>query len=254
MTNVVIIEDEMHCSQALINLLQQVNPGVQVRAVLTTVQESILYLGKHQDADLILSDVQLSDGLSFEIFKQVPLSAPVVFITGFDHFMMNALSCNSIDYLLKPVCADDLEKALQKYHRLQQHFVVRQEGLMQLLDQLQHKKSRTRLLVKKGAEHVSLPYADIVLFYTEHKLVYVLDRFGKKYVCDKNLSELECELDQEQFFRLNRQYIVNIDFIRSFRAYERVKLQVELLQQDLPHVLIVSQETAPEFRKWLAGG
>lgn len=253
MTSVVIIEDEMHSSQALVSLLQQVSAGVEVKAVLPTVQQSIEYLSKHTDADLILSDVQLSDGLSFEIFQQVAISSPVIFITGYDHFMMHALSCNSIDYLLKPVCSEDLNKALQKYQRLQQHFAARQEGLTRLLDQLQPKK-RSRLLVKKGVEHVSLPFADIVLFYTEHKLVYVLDRCGKKYVSDKNLAELELELDREQFFRLNRQYIVNIDFIRSFRAYERVKLQVELLQQDLPHVLIVSQETAPEFRKWLAGG
>jgi DNA-binding LytR/AlgR family response regulator len=252
MTKVVIIEDESHAGQALVSLLQQVSPSAQVLAVISTVQEGISYLSGQHDADLILSDVQLSDGLSFSIFQQVPLTAPVIFITGYNHFMMNAFACNSIDYLLKPVGEEDLQKALQKYQRLQQHFAVRQEGLAQILDQL-HTKKRSRLVVKKGVEHISLPYCDVVLFYTENKLVYVVDRCGKKYLCDKNLAELEMELDREQFFRLNRQYIVNINYIRSFRSYERVKLQVELLQQDLQHILIVSQETAPEFRKWVAG-
>lgn len=252
MTKIVIIEDEKHAGRELVSLLHQVSPSAQVQAVIATVQEGISYLSRQHDADLILSDVQLSDGLSFHIFQQVPLTAPVVFITGYDHFMMNAFAFNSIDYLLKPVSSEDLQKALQKYQRLQQHFAVRQEGLVQFLDGMQIKK-KSRLLVKKGVEYVSLPYADIVLFYTENKLVYVVDRTGKKYLSDKNLSELEAELDREQFFRLNRQYIVNINFIRSFRSYERVKLQVELLQQDPQHVLIVSQETAPEFRKWVAG-
>lgn len=252
MTKVVIIEDEAHASRALVSLLQQVSAAVAVQAVITTVQQGIQYLSGRHDADLILSDVQLPDGLSFAIFQQVPLSAPVIFITGYDHFMMNAFAFNGIDYLLKPVGAEELQKALQKYQRLQQHFAMRQEVLTQFLDGL-HARKKSRLLVKKGVEHITLPYSDVVLFYTENKLVYVIDRAGKKYLCDKNLAELEAELDREQFFRLNRQYIVNINFIRSFRAYERVKLQVEL-QQDLQHILIVSQETAPEFRKWVAGG
>jgi DNA-binding LytR/AlgR family response regulator len=181
----------------------------------------------------------------------VPVAAPVIFITGYDKFMLNAFTHNGIDYLLKPVSADDLQKALLKYHRLQQHFTT-QQMLAPLLENGGAKK-RTRLLVKKGLEYVSLPYADVVLFFTEHKLVYVVDKCGKKYIADKNLSELEEELDHQMFFRMNRQYIVNINFIRSFKSYERVKLQVELTLPDLNHVVIVSQETAPEFRKWIAG-
>lgn len=121
-----------------------------------------------------------------------------------------------------------------------------------LLGQLGVKK-RNRILVKRGVEYVSLPCADIVLCYTENKLVYVLDKCGKKYLSDKNLGEMESELDNQMFFRVNRQYIVNINFIRSFKSYERVKLQVELTLPEVQHVVIVSQETAPEFRRWIAG-
>jgi DNA-binding LytR/AlgR family response regulator len=107
------------------------------------------------------------------------------------------------------------------------------------------------MLVKKGMENISLRLDDVVLFYTENKIVYVLDRFGKKYLTDKNLAELEEELDQTSFFRANRQYIVNINFIRGFKSYEKVKLILELTQSDINHSIIISQEMAPQFREWM---
>ncbi|RPD44248.1 LytR/AlgR family response regulator transcription factor [Paracnuella aquatica] len=251
MSRIVIIEDEKAVSTELVRTLKEVAPDVEVEAVLTSMAQAMHYLLHHPAPDLILSDVQLPDGISFHIFQQVPVAAPVIFITGYDKFMLSAFAHNGIDYLLKPVCADDLEKALQKYRRLQQHFNSRQ--LMEpLLGQLGVKK-RNRILVKRGVEYVSLPCADLVLCYTENKLVYVLDKCGKKYLSDKNLGEMESELDNQMFFRVNRQYIVNINFIRSFKSYERVKLQVELTLPEVQHVVIVSQETAPEFRKWIAG-
>lgn len=251
MNRVVIIEDEKAVCAALMQTLLQVAPQVQVQAVVSSVAQGVAYFRQHADFDFILSDVQLGDGLSFAIFQQVAVAAPVIFITGYDQFMLNAFTHNGIDYLLKPVSADDLEKALNKYQRLQQHFST-QQALAPMLQQLGLKK-RSRLLVKKGMEHVSLPCTDVVLFYTENKLVYVVDKCGKKYMADKNLSELEVELDDQMFFRVNRQYIVNINYIRSFKTYERVKLQVDLTLPELNHVVIVSQETAPDFRRWIAG-
>jgi DNA-binding LytR/AlgR family response regulator len=251
MNRIVIIEDEQAVSAELVRTLNHVAPDVEVAAVLPSIAQSMHYLSQHPAPDLILSDVQLSDGISFHIFQQVAVAAPVIFITGYDKFMLSAFAHNGIDYLLKPVCPEDLMKALQKYRRLQHHFNSRQM-VAPLLGQLGAKK-RNRILVKRGVEYVSLPCADVVLCYTENKLVYVLDKCGKKYLADKNLGELESELDNQMFFRVNRQYIVNINFIRSFKSYERVKLQVELTLPDVPHVVIVSQETAPEFRKWIAG-
>ena len=107
-------------------------------------------------------------------------------------------------------------------------------------------------MVKKGLENVSLLLDDIVLFFTENKIVYVIDKNGRKYLIDKNLADLETELDNKIFFRVNRQFIVNINFIRSFKAYERVKLQIELTVSDLNYFIVVSQETAPFFRKWIS--
>jgi DNA-binding LytR/AlgR family response regulator len=250
MKNAIVIEDEKAVAQNLLATLKQVAPDIQVKAVLETVRESIDFLRLHPAADIIFCDVQLTDGLSFSIFNQVHIHAPIIFITGYDKFMLNAFEYNSIDYLLKPVCAEDLQKALEKYKRLEQHFT----NTSVLSNFLQHfnQQKKTRLLVKKGLENISLLLDEIVLFFTENKIVYVIDKTGRKYLVDKNLADLEIELDNKTFFRVNRQFIVNINYIRSFKAYERVKLQIELTVTDLNYFIIVSQETAPFFRKWIS--
>ena len=122
MKNAIVIEDEKAVAQNLLATLKQVAPDIQVKAVLETVRESIDFLRLHSAADIIFCDVQLTDGLSFSIFNEVHIDAPIIFITGYDKFMLNAFEYNSIDYLLKPVCAEDLQKALEKYKRLEQHF------------------------------------------------------------------------------------------------------------------------------------
>lgn len=251
MRNAIIIEDEKAIAQNLVSALKEVDAGIAVKTVLGSVEHSINFLLSDPEVDIIFSDVQLTDGLSFSIFNEVPVTAPIIFITGYDKFMMNAFEYNSIDYLLKPVCKDDLKKAIEKYKRLEKHFGHR---LTFVNNFLQHfsKQKKTRLIVKKGLENISLLLDDIVLFFTENKIVYVIDKAGKKYLADKNLSDLDAELDQKMFFRVNRQYIVNINYIRSFKRYERVKLQVELTLNDLNYFIVVSQETAPLFRKWIS--
>jgi len=250
MKNAIVIEDEKPVAQSLLTTLKEVAPDIQVKAILETVQESINYLGQHPGADIIFCDVQLTDGLSFSIFNAVKIDIPIIFITGYDKFMLNAFEYNSIDYLLKPVCREDLQKALEKYKRLEQHFT--QTSVLSNFLQHFNQQKKTRLLVKKGLENISLLLEDVVLFFTENKIVYVIDKSGRKYLVDKNLADLEMELDNKTFFRVNRQFIVNINFIRSFKTYERVKLQIELTVSELNYFIIVSQETAPFFRKWIA--
>ena len=250
MKNAIVIEDEKAVAQNLISTLKEVAPDIKIRATLSGVRESIDYLSKDAKADIIFCDVQLTDGLSFSIFNEVKIDAPIIFITGYDKFMMNAFEYNSIDYLLKPVCREDLNKALEKYKRLEQHFT--QTSVLSNFLQNFNQQKKTRLLVKKGLENISLLLDDVVLFFTENKIVYVIDKTGRKYLTDKNLSDLEADLDNKTFFRVNRQYIINIHYIRSFKAYERVKLQIELTLTDLNYFIVVSQETAPLFRKWIS--
>jgi DNA-binding LytR/AlgR family response regulator len=248
MLNTIIIEDEKSASQNLIKSLANIDADVNIIAQLSSVRESIDYFSNHREADLIFCDVQLEDGLSFEIFSKVEIRTPVIFITGYDQFVMNAFEYNGIDYLLKPVCDDELKKAITKYRRLEKHF-GNQPSINNLVQYVSRK--RTRLIVKKGLENISLRLDDIVLFYTENKIVYVVEKWGKKYIVDKNLGELEDELDTAIFFRANRQFIININYIKGFKSYEKVKLQLDLINPELNYSIIVSQETAPAFRKWM---
>ncbi len=251
MLNAIIIEDELPAMEALVQTLSEVSMVVNIAARLRTVKQSVSYLSGEPDADIIFSDVQLSDGLSFDIFWQTGVRIPVIFITGYDNYMMMAFENNGIDYLLKPVEKNDLEKALLKYNNLKKHFAPAAQLPVDNIVKFINQRKKTRLLVKKGIENIALRLEDIVFIYTQDKLVYVLDRTSKKYIADKTLSELEQELDNAFFFRVNRQYIVNINFVKSFKSFEKVKLLLDLAIPEINHSIIISQETAPAFRKWM---
>ena len=246
MIKTLIIEDEKLIAEEFRNLLLKASTETEIIGSLSTVRESVDYLTNNEAPDLIFSDVQLPDGLSFDIFNQVDIKSPVVFVTGYDQFILNAFEHNGIDYLLKPVDERDLGKTLAKYKTLENHFAhhafIRSFG----------QRSKSRLLVRRGTENVPLKVQDIVIIYTENKLVYVVDKDNRKYIADKHLADLERELDRAVFFRVNRQYIVNIAYIKSYKTYEKVKLQVDLLMPELNHQIIISQEMAPNFRKWIS--
>ena len=246
MIKTIIIEDEKKIAEEFKTMLSKASTETEVLATFSTVRESVEYFSVNKAPDLIFSDVQLSDGLCFDIFNQVNIVSPVVFVTGYDKFMLNAFEHNGIDYLLKPVDEKDLGRTLAKYKTLENHFV--DHSFIRSFWQ----RTKTRLLVRKGIENIALPIHDIAIIYTENKLVYVIDKEGKKYITDKHLGELEQELDETIFFRVNRQYIINIEFVKSYKPYEKVKLQVDLAMPDLHHHIVVSQEMAPCFRKWIS--
>ena len=248
MIKTVIIEDERLIAEEFKDMLMNASGEMEIVGSLSSVKESVDYFSAHEAPDLIFSDVQLPDGLSFDIFNRVDIKSPVVYITAFDNFILNAFESNGIDYLLKPVDQKDIEKTLAKYQTLKDHFDNHRSFVNSF-----HLKQKKRLLVRKGIENIILKTGDIVIIYTENKLVYVIDKDGKKYIADKNLSDLNEELDPAIFFRVNRQYIVNVGFVKSYKAYEKVKLQIDLTMPELHHHIIVSQEMAPCFRKWISG-
>jgi DNA-binding LytR/AlgR family response regulator len=250
MTKAIIIEDEKLAVNAILHALSEISFDVHTEAVLGSVSEAKEYLSSGHEADIIFSDVQLPDGLSFEIFSAVEIKSPVGFVTAYDEFMLTAFQHNGIDYLLKPVSKKDLEKALFKYQMLEKHFSPRQDTLQKFVQHFDgHKKNR--MLVKRGLEYISLRLEDIILFYTENKLVFVVDVTGKKYIAEKNLADLEEMLDNSRFFRANRQYIININFIKGFKPFDRVKLQVDLTVPEIAHHIIISQENSSQFREWM---
>lgn len=249
--NIIIIEDEKYAQDKLITILRELPFAINIMAVLGTVKESIDYFKDFRIVDIILSDVQLSDGLSFDIFRETGIDIPVIFITGFDKFMLYAFESNGIDYLLKPVEKEELHKAILKYKMFEQHFSNQNKSLQNLLE-LTGTRKRTRFIVKKGIENLSIRLEDIVMFYTENKIVYLIDRNEKKYIVDKPLNEVEESLDNSLFFRANRQYIINLNFVKCYKAYDKVKLQVDLNIFEKSHSIIISQITAPYFRKWIS--
>jgi DNA-binding LytR/AlgR family response regulator len=252
MIKTVIIEDETIIADYLEMQLREIDPAILVVARLTSVEESVQFFSENNSVELIFCDVQLRDGHSFSIFETVPINIPIIFVTAYDTFVLKAFEKNGIEYLLKPVTTEDLTRAVEKYKALKLHFAAHlPKTIVEDIRYNIHNKAKTRILAKKGNERLPLLLSDIVFFYTKNKVVLAFDSSAKRYIIDKTLSDLEAELDPQQFFRANRQYLLNIDYIRSFKPYEKVKLWVELSVDNIEHTIIISQVTTAMFRTWL---
>jgi len=246
---VLIVEDERPAFENMVEELQAIDENIYVMAGCTSVDETVRWLNKNPQPDLILMDIQLSDGLSFNIFKACHITCPVIFTTAYDKYLAQAFEYCSIDYLLKPISQDKLKNAIRKYKNLQNHFTSNHNNLNEYLNT--HDKKRSRILVKKGMEFQTVRVEDTGYFFTEHKLVFLVDKEGRKYMAEKNnLSELEEELDRNIFYRANRKYIINANYVKRFKPLERSKISVELT---LPvnEEIIISQENSASFKKWI---
>src|ERR1700754_4196394 len=247
---VLIVEDERPASENLVEELQAIDDNISVVAGCNSVDETVRWLSKNPQPDLILMDIQLSDGLSFNIFKACEITCPVIFTTAYDKYLSQAFEYSSIDYLLKPISQDKLKNAIRKYKNLQSHFTGNQPSI--LPDYLSnHDRKRSRILVRKGVEFQAVRIEVAGYFFTEHKLIFLVDKENRKYMAEKsNLSELEEELDKNVFYRANRKYIINANYIKRFKPLERSKISVELI---LPvnEEIIISQENSASFKKWI---
>ncbi|HTQ65378.1 MAG TPA: LytTR family DNA-binding domain-containing protein [Puia sp.] len=245
-----IIEDEKPAYENLAEELWQIDENIQLLGSCTSVDESVKWLTQNPQPDLILMDIQLSDGLSFNIFNTCNITCPVIFVTAYDKYLTQAFDYNSIDYLLKPINQSKLKNAIKKYKNLQSYFVNNHSAILDYLNNQDKKKSR--ILVKRGMEFQTVRVEDIVYFFTEHKLVFLVDKDNRKYLAEKNnLSELEEELDRNLFYRANRKYIINANYIKRFKPLDRSKLSVELLLP-INEEIIISQENSSSFKKWIS--
>ena len=244
---VIIIEDEILAQSKLEAMLSKLDPLIEVVAKLPSVKDSREYLAKNPCPDLAFVDIQLSDDHSFEIFRNFPASFPVIFTTAFDKYLLESFEHNAIDYLLKPITEEKLARSLTKLKTLQLHFLQRN------IHNLVHGKGvRDRIVAKKGTEFIALPWNEIAYFFTQHKVVFVRDIQGRQYILDKNLSELENEIDEKNFFRLNRKFIANVGAIEKFKS-DNGKIRV-FLRPPVSEDVFVSKETAPLFRRWIGAG
>ncbi|MFY0600171.1 MAG: response regulator transcription factor [Cyclobacteriaceae bacterium] len=248
---VLIIEDEAPAFRRLQKLLEEIDPDIEIIDVLDSVEDSVKWLKNHNSPDLIFSDIQLSDGISFEIFEQTQIDKPVVFTTAFDEYMLKAFRVNSIDYLLKPIKKEDLEKSLQKFARIQSTFGsgIDMAALLKNID-LGAKDYKSRFLSRLGDKLISIEVDDIAYFQTKNGVVHMITTQGRNYLMDQTLDELMQQVDPQKFYRANRQFIVQFKSIASVNKYHKGKLLLELNPAPGEGV-IVSAEKASDFRKWL---
>lgn len=246
---VVIIEDEKPAAEKLRKALLKADTNIAVEAVLDSIQSASAWFKSHEIPDLLFMDIELSDGLSFQLMDKVNITCPIIFCTAYDEYWQEAFEHNGIDYLLKPVSDEKLQQALNKYESLKKYFA---QNLQQLL-QSQQKQStefKKRFLVKRGSDYVSIKTEDIAYFYATHKLVCMVDNSNQKFILDQSLADLERETDPSIFYRVNRKYLVNVSAIQKIKSYPKSKLELEL-KPAAPEEVIVSQENAAAFKEWM---
>jgi len=251
MLKTVIIENSKQEDNKLSWLLNN-SSEFQIEAILGSVTQSIHYFSQTREQDIVFADVQLPDGKAFEIFTTAIINSAVVFTTDYQKSIVDAMEFIGIKYLLKPLNKLSLDKSLIMQNVMSDHFQINRHSSHTIIHYLNEKKKR-RMIVRKGNENILMKPEDITFFCCENKTVYAFDSAGKKYITDKNLCELEEKLDPDIFFRINRQHIVNVNFIKSYRAFEKVKLQLELKTPMFRNQMIISKENAPSFRKWIMG-
>lgn len=250
--NVLIVEDELLAADRLEKMIGLTNHEVTIVDRVDTVREAVSYLKESKETiDLLFCDIQLADGISFDIFDQVNVERPVIFTTAYDEYSIQAFQVNSVDYLLKPINSDDVQRAIDKYAKYYtQTNTPNLKELKTLFQQAAPKPSR-RFLVKSGIKMIPKKMDQFGLIYTEDRLVYFVDRADQKtYLIDFTLDELiNKELDQNQFFRVNRKQIINIEAIDVIRPHLNQRLSLSL---NIPtrQEVIVSREKVNDFKKW----
>ena len=247
---VLIVEDEKPAADKLIRLLNKVDDGITVIDVLETVEGSINWLQTNPTPDLIFMDIQLDDGICFEIFETADVKTPVIFTTAYDKYAIQAFKVNSVDYLLKPIDEKDLKNAINKFRSL--HFKKTSKlDKIDLLVKEFSKQYKNRFLVKVGEHYKSIAVNDISYFYIAERNAFLKTAAGKTFVIDHSLEHVENMIDPAIFFRINRKHIVNIDAIKDVVSFSASRLVLRLLNNESSDDFVVSREKVAEFKKWM---
>jgi DNA-binding LytR/AlgR family response regulator len=251
---VVIIEDEAPAAERLKKMLEGVLRGIEVVAVLDTLAGARWWFGANVSPDLIFMDIELSDGLSLDLVRTERIGCPVIYVTAYDEYWQEAFEHNGIDYLLKPIKRDRLERALGKFGELREYFMARYRGLLEDAGSGGGGGAgggvKEKFLVRKGAEYVSIRVEEIAFFHASHKLVCLVRKDGVKFILDHSLAEIEKLVSGGMFYRVNRKYLVNSAAIRKVSVLPKSKLLVEVAPE-AKEELVVSSEGSRAFKKWL---
>ena len=252
---ILIFEDEKLAGEGLTNMLADVS--ATVLGVLPSIEAGRRWFSANQAPDLILSDIRLQDGLSFQLFHELNIQTPIIFITAYDHYAIKAFEVNSVDYLLKPIDKDSLMSAIDKFEN---RLVVKEsapeqeppnqfENLMKLIAN-QKRTYKSRFLIKVGQKIKAVGIEKVAYFYSQHKLTYLVTQDNQKFPIDLTLENLEEQLDPDKFYRANRQFMVSFESIHELHPYFKGRLKVDL-NPSVDLELVVSSEKTREFKAWL---
>ncbi|MFL0353673.1 LytTR family DNA-binding domain-containing protein [Xanthomarina sp. GH4-25] len=251
---VIIIEDEKPSARRLQRMLDKM--GVQAETMLHSVEESVTWFQENEHPDLIFLDIQLSDGLSFEIFDLVEVKSSIIFTTAYDEYALQAFKLNSVDYLLKPIDAEEMEQALNKFnsnHKSNQPITLNFDDIKKLLInpiEREEKEYKKRFSIKVGQHLKLISIENIECIYSENKGTYLYTNDGRSYLIDITLEQLESELNPDLFFRVNRTFYVHINAIKDMISYTNSRLQIKLHTYNEQEV-IVARERVKDFKAWL---
>ena len=249
--NVIIIEDEKPAARRLARMLSEL--GIEAQTMLHSVEESLNWFQNNEHPDLIFLDIQLSDGLSFEIFEEIPVKSAIIFTTAYDEYALKAFKLNSIDYLLKPIDEDELKVAVEKYNNQQPQesdLQVNIDDIRRMLINPIDRKYKKRFTIKIG-QHIKIVHVDeIECFYSENKATYIHTKSNRNYLIDHSLEHWQDQLDPEHFFRVNRTFIVHINAIKDIISYTNSRLKL-ILHTYNEMEIIVSRERVKDFKNWI---
>lgn len=251
--NVIIIEDEQAAKNRLERMLNEIDLAIEIIHWFEDIESSVEYFQTKPSIDLVFMDIQLADGISFEIFKQTEVHIPIIFTTAYDEYALQAFKVNSIDYLLKPFQKEELEKSIEKLMNIQQN--PSQQLLTNLLDDFVQPKQhyKKRFLFKLGTQYIPVGVEEIAYFYAEDKVVFAKLFSERKFLMDSSLDELEKNLNPSNFFRINRKIIANQEAIKNIHQHLNGKLKL-IVQPTFEQETFVSREKAGAFKNWMAFG
>ncbi|HNS12217.1 MAG TPA: LytTR family DNA-binding domain-containing protein [Bacteroidia bacterium] len=248
---ILIIEDEEPAANRLQSMIKEVDNETQVLDVIVSIKTAVQWFKNNKAPDLVFLDIQLADGISFEIFKQVEVKSPIIFTTAFDEYAIEAFKVNSVDYLLKPLKKEELSKAMLKFKSLHgtTNVPVDLEELLRTIHNPEQ-KYKSRFLIRFADQIKKIEVSDIAYFYTQDKINYLKIFSGNSYPIDLNLDSVEKAIDPQKYFRINRQFIVNIESIEQMFAFSKSRVKLKL-KPATDIETIVSTDRSPHFKAWL---
>lgn len=248
---VIIIEDETLAVEKLERYLLKYNADILILDRLSSISEAVFWFQNNVDYDVVFMDIQLTDGLSFEIFNQVQIQKPIIFTTAFDEYAIDAFKVNSIDYILKPITFTEVSNALNKLKKMQSIFVENKK-IQKVAQQFSEKKVKDRFLVRLGNHIHSIKTNEIALFYAEGRTVYLVTNENKKFIIDYTLEDVFSILNQSEFYRVNRTFIVSFNTIKDVIVYSNSRLKISS-KISTDKEIIVSREKVSSFKSWFEG-